>query len=241
MIIIKRIIFLIIRLLYRIPGWLFHINKFNKSESKTQEEKYDYGMSIISKIVKKARVEPVVFGKENLPSEDGYLLAPNHQGMFDPLIIMTTLDTRTNVVLKKELTEVFVLKDVIKLMGLISIDRENLRQSMSVIKEVTTLLENKHNCIIFAEGTRSKKQNELLEFKGGSFKCAVNAKAPIVPVCLIDSYKVFDNNSIKKVIVQLHYLKPIEYDEYKDMNTNEIAQLVQSRIEACMYSNENRF
>ena len=47
---------------------------------------------------------------------------------------------------------------------------------------------------------------------------------------MIDCFKVFDNNTIKKVKVQIHYLKPIEYEEYKELSTNELAQLVQKRI-----------
>ena len=51
---------------------------------------------------------------------------------------------------------------------------------------------------------------------------------------MIDCYQVFDNNTIKPVKAQIHHLKPIEYDEYKDLKTPEIAALVQSRIQACM-------
>ena len=31
--------------------------------------------------------------------------------------------------------------------------------------------------------------------------------------------------------MQLHYLEPIPYEEYKDMNTNELAAMVHDRIE----------
>ena len=53
-------------------------------------------------------------------------------------------------------------------------------------------------------------------FKGGSFKAATKSKCPIVPVALIDSFKPFDCNNIKKCTVQIHYLPAIYYDEYKD-------------------------
>lgn len=63
------------------------------------------------------------------------------------------------------------------------IDRQDLRQSMKIIQQVTEEVKQGRNYIIFAEGTRSRKQNELLDMKGGSFKSAVKAKCPIVP-CL---------------------------------------------------------
>ena len=52
----------------------------------------------------------------------------------------------------------------------------------------------------------------------------------ITTILTLNHFKVFDNNTIKKVKVQIHYLKPIEYEEYKELSTNELAQLVQKRI-----------
>ena len=87
------------------------------------------------------------------------------------------------------------------------------------------------NYLIFAEGTRSKNGNHPLEFKGGSFKAATKARCPIVPVALIDTYKAFDTGSIEPLTVQVHFLKPMYYDEYKDMKTTEIAAEVKRRVE----------
>ena len=72
---------------------------------------------------------------------------------------------------------------------------------------------------------------DLLPFKGGSFKAATKARCPIVPVALIDTYKAFDTGSIEPLTVQVHFLKPMYYDEYKDMKTTEIAAEVKRRVE----------
>ncbi|MCI9067060.1 MAG: 1-acyl-sn-glycerol-3-phosphate acyltransferase, partial [Lachnospiraceae bacterium] len=64
----------------------------------------------------------------------------------------------------------------------------------------------------------------------GCFKSAVKARAPIVPVALIDSYKVFEEWTLKKVETQVHFLKAIPYEEYKGMTTTEIAEMVRDRI-----------
>jgi len=97
----------------------------------------------------------------------------------------------------------------------------------SVIKEV----QGGRNYLIFPEGTRSKSTNELLEFHNGSFRCAVKAKCPVVPIALVDCYKVLDQKGSKPITVQIHYLEPIQYEEYQDMNTKELAALVRGRIE----------
>lgn len=73
-------------------------------------------------------------------------------------------------------------------------------------------------------------KNKMGSFKAGCFKCALKSKAPIVPVALIDSYKVFNSYTLGKVTTQVHYLKPLLYEEYKNLKTIDIAKIVQERI-----------
>ena len=54
---------------------------------------------------------------------------------------------------------------------------------------------------------------------------------PIVPVALIDSYKVFNSFTLGPVTTQVHYLKPILFEEYGQLKTPEIAGMVRQRIE----------
>ena len=161
----------------------------------------------------------------------------NHQGMFDILAIAATCDNPLGAVLKKELANIPFLKQVIACTKSFPMDREDIKQSMSVILKVIEEVKKGRNYLIFPEGTRSKLGNELLEFHGGSFKCATKAKCPIVPVAFVDSFKVLDQKGCKPVTVQIHYLEPIMYEEYKDMKTVELADLVKSRIEKVVKAN----
>lgn len=103
---------------------------------------------------------------------------------------------------------------------------------MKVIQEMTARVSEGENFLIFAEGTRSRMGNKMNDMKGGSFKSAVKAKAPIVPCAIMDSFVPFDENSIRKITVKVFYLELMYYDEYKDMTTNEIAAEVKNRIQA---------
>ena len=102
---------------------------------------------------------------------------------------------------------------------------------MNVINTVAKETKEGRNYIIFAEGTRSRNGNHLLEFKGGSFKAATKAGCDIVPVALVDSYKAFDTGSIKKIDIKVFILDPITPEEYKGKSTVEIAETVKTRIE----------
>lgn len=196
---------------------------------------------MIRKINSKSRVKIHCYGVEKLPVEQGYLIAPNHQGLFDALILFETHDKPFKAIVKEELMNVFVLGKVLKMLQFEAMDRQNLRSSMKIIKKATREMSAGRNYVIFPEGTRCRKQNQMLEFKGGTFKTVIDAKKPIVPVALIDCYKVFDNNTIAPVDAQIHYLEPLYYDDYKDMNSTEIAHDVQARIAKCIEENEMKF
>ena len=136
-----------------------------------------------------------------------------------------------SVVAKKEIAKIPFLKQIFACVRAYMLDREDVRQAMQVIINVAKEVKSGRNYLIFAEGTRSKNGNRLGKFKGGSFKAATKAQCPIVPVALIDAFKPFDTNSTKPVTVQVHFLEPLLYDEYKDMKTTEIAALVEERIQ----------
>ena len=196
----KRILLMVLRNLWFVPyGW------FKLCYTAVHVEKYTED------------------GVENIPKQDGFMFFPNHQGLYDVLAIIEVCPRPFSVVMKKEVANVPFLKQVFACMKAISLDRNDLRQWLQVIKQVAEEVKKGRNYLIFAEGTRSRK--------GGSFKSAVKAQCPIVPVALIDSYKSFDTNSIKKLTVQVHFLEPIPYEEYQGMKTTEIAAMVKGRIE----------
>ena len=103
---------------------------------------------------------------------------------------------------------------------------------------VTEEVKAGRNYLIFPEGTRSKNGNKVGEFKGGSFKSAMNAKCPIVPVAMLNSFLPFDANRINPVSVQVHFLKPIPYEEYQGMKSTEIAEMVKAQIVKTIEANE---
>ena len=149
-----------------------------------------------------------------------------------------TCDKPIGAVLKKELSDIPFLKQIRLCTHSFAMDREDIKQSMEVIVNVIKEVKKGRNYLIFPEGTRSRKGNEMLDFHWGSFKCALKAKCPIVPIALVDSFKVLDQKGIKPVKVQIHYLKPIPYEEYKDLNTKDLAEMVHSRIKEAVDANK---
>jgi len=234
----ERIILMIIKRIFIAPYWLYLICKYGNTEKYSEEERYRVLSNIVKKVNRAGNVKIISDGEENLPKENGYVLFPNHQGLFDALVLLETNNQPITFVMKKEIENQWFIKKIIKLLQAQIIDRDDIRQSMGVINTMTKEVKEGRNYVIFAEGTRSRKGNELLDFKGGSFKSAVNAKCPIIPVAIMDSYKVFDSKSIKKVTVRMAYLKPIYPEEYNKMKTTEIACIVKERIGEYIRSTE---
>lgn len=234
----ERIILMIIKRIFIAPYWLYLICKYGNTEKYSEEERYRVLSNIVKKVNRAGNVKIISDGEENLPKENGYVLFPNHQGLFDALVLLETNKQPITFVMKKEIENQWFIKKIIKLLQTQIIDRDDIRQSMGVINTMTKEVKEGRNYVIFAEGTRSRKGNELLDFKGGSFKSAVNAKCPIIPVAIMDSYKVFDSKSIKKATVRMAYLKPIYPEEYNKMKTTEIACIVKERIEEYIRSTE---
>lgn len=227
----KRILMMVLRNLYMVPyGWVRLCYRAAHVDKYSEEDMYAFLRWIDLHANRGGRVHIDAYGRENIPDKDGFIFFPNHQGLYDVLAIIEASPRPFSVVAKKEIAKIPFLKQIFACMKAFMLDREDVRQAMQVIINVTKEVQKGRNYLIFAEGTRSKKGNHVGSFKGGSFKAATKARCPIVPVALVDSFKPFDTNTIKPVTVQVHFLKPLTYEEYKDMKTTEIAALVEERI-----------
>lgn len=228
----KRILIMVLRNIILVPFmWVKLCYHASHVQKYTEEQHYKMLRFITKRANIGGNVTIETYGEENIPKQSGFMFFPNHQGMYDVLAIVASCPKPFSVVAKKEVGNVPFLKQVFACMRAFLIDRDDLRQSMQVIMDVTKEVQGGRNYLIFAEGTRSKEGNKVNEFKGGSFKAATKAKCPIIPVALIDAYKPFDTNSTAPVTVQVHFLPAIEYDKYKNMKTPEIAEMVKNQIQ----------
>lgn len=72
--------------------------------------------------------------------------------------------------------------------------KDNPRQGITIINQVAKEVAAGKKYILFPEGGyRFNNKNKVCDFKAGSFKIALKSHAPIVPIALIDSYKVFNS------------------------------------------------
>lgn len=204
--------------------------KARHGERYSEEERYRYAQLAIHRMMKAGHISTQRYGVEHLPKEGGYMMFPNHPGKYDALGIMYAHEDPCSVVIDDAKSHGMLVKQFIDLIQGKRLVKDDLRQSAAIIKELAEETKKGRRFIIFQEGGYYKNHNAVGEFKPGCFKSAVRAKAPIVPVALIDSYRAFEEWTLKPVVTQVHFLKAIPYDEYKNMSTAEIANVVRDRI-----------
>ena len=229
----NRIVLMVLRNLLSVPGLYAKLCRYAKNpDAYPEQERWDHIRRIMQLAVKSGNLELQVTGTGNIPAPgSGFMMYANHQGLFDVVAIAATCPTPLGGVVKKELQGVPFVQQIIDCTKSYPMDREDVRQSLTVIQNVTEEVKNGRNYLIFPEGTRSKNGNRMGEFHGGSFRCALKAKCPILPVAFVDSFKVLDQKGSAHLSVQIHYLPPIPYEEFAHLKATEVAAMVKARIE----------
>ena len=234
----NRLALMVIKNLFRIPSLYGKLCKYAKNpENYPEQEMYDHIRKIMDVAIDAGNVTLEVHGSEHIPAENGFIMYGNHQGLFDVMAVVSAMPRSMSAVYKIELKDIPLIREIAACVKGFPMDRDDVRQSLEVIRSVTKELQAGRNYIIYPEGTRSKNGNVMGEFHHGSFRCAISAKCPILPVVVIDTYKVLDQKGSQPITVQLHFLPPILPEEYAGMKTPQLAELVKSRIQECLDAN----
>ncbi|MBC7959740.1 MAG: 1-acyl-sn-glycerol-3-phosphate acyltransferase [Vallitaleaceae bacterium] len=172
-----------------------------------------------------------VLGIENLP-ERNVLFVGNHQGYGDIPLMLGYIPNLKGLVAKVELQKVPIMNRWMTRLGCLFLDRSSLRQSMEMILKGIEMLKNGKNLVVFPEGTRSKG-NTVGEFKKGSLQLAVKSGAPVVPITINGSYKIYEETGkIRKAAMKIIIHPAIYMDDLSTDEKKNLAEIVKKIIEA---------
>lgn len=215
-----------------LPGIIQRMRYLVKPEIYEEEKCYSYARWIVRLMHRSGHIKTKGYGMENLPKEGGYMMYPNHQGKYDAYGIVGVHEKPCSVVMDEAKSRGPFISEVIDLLHGKRMSLKDTRQAMTIIMEMSREVAEGRRYILFPEGGYVVgRKNDMGEFKAGCFKISLKTKTPIVPVCLWDSYKVFNSCTFGPLKTEVHFLTPIPYEEYKDMNTREIAEMVHKRIQ----------
>jgi 1-acyl-sn-glycerol-3-phosphate acyltransferase len=164
------------------------------------------------------------YGTEHIPKNlsGGLIITPNHQTYFDPFWICVPVRRRFRFMAWNKAFDWFLIGKIIRYLGAfpVSIERGGsakkaaMEASLNCLKEGSTLM-------IFPEGSREHEDGNLLEFKTGAVRIALETNVPILPVTIRGANKIWSQDRkypriFQKVEIYFH---PIF--EVKNENENE--------------------
>jgi len=210
------------------------LRKYGKHPEKYPfEKRYLRVRNFLRICVRGFKCEYIITGKENIPTDTNVIFTPNHQSNTDPISIVALSEKPLIFLAKKEVAKFPFVNNVVRAVSGIFMERGNLRQEVRTMNKLAQDLKtSEHSYVIFPEGTRSRAADHpLLDFKPGALKPAYVAKKPIVPIAIYGAYRVLDKHlRMKRFPIQICYLKPHMPEEYENINTIEMAEIIKKEI-----------
>ena len=121
-------------------------------------------------------------GWENVPKEEGVIIASNHRSYADPVILTIPMRKPVTYMAKEELFENKLFAAFIRFLGAFPVKRG--AGDMKVIDDCVDILKSGKNLVIFPEGTRSKS-NKVGRGKTGVAMIAARSGADVLPVGIV--------------------------------------------------------
>lgn len=227
--------FRVVEGLFRVP-----VNLEPVPDHPTEPKERFYSSFIIPAmkfVLRRQKIMVTVVGAENFPTDGGALLAMNHTGYYDFIFggVSGYLRGRRLVrfMAKKEVFDVPVVGTVMNQMDHVSVDRA---RGSGSIDEAVTRITSGQVVGIFPEATISRSF-ELKEFKTGAARIAALADAPLIPVVLWGSQRIWTKGLPKNlgragIPIRIHMGPPVDTEGTPEEVTARLKATMQILLDA---------
>ncbi len=161
-------------------------------------------------------------GLENIPKSGAVILAGNHTGNTDALLMLGGPKRIVHMMAKKELFNTKITNAFFRSMGCISVNRSIHDEKAK--SEAINILNKGEVLGIFPEGTVNKTDDIILPFKYGAVSFAKKTGAYIVPFSITGSYNIFKRN------IRLIYGKPYKVTGDLEIENEKLMKKVKDLI-----------
>lgn len=234
---IKAILFLLPRLLF----WNAKFKRVNKLRVKNPdkfnkkwpiEKRWAYVNKCTVVMARMLGVKFSYSGQENIPSTGGAVIVANHQSNADPLMMFSAIKRPAKFIAKAEIKKFFTIGPGGDMVDTIWLDRGNQSQTAGAFMDAVRSVRREGKImVIYPEGTRSGSE-QMLDFKVDAIEMAKMTKAPIVPARFTNAWKALHKTykPKRKDKATLKFLEPISFEQYSQMTTEELADLLKEKI-----------
>lgn len=120
-----------------------------------------------------------------------YVVCANHTSMLDiPLSAILLNGANFKFMAKHQLADIPVFGIFFRTVD-IAVNRDSKIASFKAYKKALEAMDNGYSLIIYPEGTTSDIAPQMLEFKNGPFKIAIDKQVAVIPVTFLDNWHMF--------------------------------------------------
>jgi 1-acyl-sn-glycerol-3-phosphate acyltransferase len=199
--------------------------------SKTGKAPFTIGKLWAWLILKTNRVKLQVEGLEKIVRNKSYVFISNHASNLDPPALCLAIPQTLRFIAKRSLAKVPIFGQALKLGRIILIDRSDNQKAVETINKAIKDLKDGISAFFFAEGTRSP-DGMLQDFKKGGIMVALKTKLPIIPITVVDSYKLLPRKAlrIRPGVLRIIVGDPIDTSGYTEDDKDFLVQKVRDVI-----------
>lgn len=199
------------------------------------ERFYQGFVGFARRLMRAANIDVTVIGAENIPAEGGAMLAGNHTGYADFILLGTGPylhgDRLVRFMAKKAVFDVPVLGQLLKIMKHVPVDRAHGADS---IAPAVSMLREGNLVGIFPEATISRSF-ELAHFKTGAARISHQAGVPLIPCVIWGSQRIWTKDlpkHFRNVPVIVRYGEPVALTGDAEADTAELKRQMQLLLDA---------
>lgn len=149
-------------------------------------------------------------GIENLHKYPAYIYVSNHTSFLDAPAMPLFIPGQFRPLGKKELGKIPVLGAIVKTVC-VMVDRSSAESRRKSVDKLVRLIKKDVSIFIFPEGTMNRTDLLLKPFYDGAFRIAVETKAPILPMVIINAGKLLPPGTgrVKPGTIYVKFAEPI--------------------------------
>jgi 1-acyl-sn-glycerol-3-phosphate acyltransferase len=193
---------------------------------------YNFAMKAVRLAMRLVGIRVHVEGIENIPP-GVCIFAANHISTIDPMAFIPAIPRRVAILVKKELFRIPFLGTGMRLANFVAVDREDRESAAGSVDLAVERLKQGLSFAVYPEGTRSR-DGRLRPFKQGTFRMAIQAGVPVVPVSIAGAQKVMPKGAraIRSGDVTVRFGPPVNATEYTLDRRADLLARVQEAVAA---------
>ncbi len=156
------------------------------------------------------------------------ILAGNHTGWLDPLIVGAIFERRTRFLVMEEALNWPVIGHLASVLGAIPLKRG---KGLDALKAAEDCLAKGESVLIFPEG-KLTRDGSIGEFQSGVARLQKDTQCPIVPFAISGGFEAWpkDRKMPRPAAIRITVGRPLEVHELNAMSVDEIRQLLYEKV-----------